>query len=82
MGTPKFKDEDSMLLDDASMTFYVRKRLQMQARKELFALENYRSETAAMPVPNSANANFAALSANVDTIRATSLSRCDDTRVK
>ena len=49
LGTPKFKDEDSLAADDANLTFYVRKRLQMQARKELFALENYRSETYAMP---------------------------------
>ena len=27
LGTPKFKDEDSLAADDANLTFYVRKRL-------------------------------------------------------
>ena len=46
MGTPKFKEEDSLPLDDnKNMTFYARKREKMQAKKELFAMENYRSET-------------------------------------
>ena len=52
IGTPKFKDEDSLTLSlGGSNKFYVRKRLQIQARKEMFAMENYRSETAGAHAP-------------------------------
>ena len=44
MGTPKFKETESSQKPTPG-EFYKRKRQIIQARKELFAMENYRSET-------------------------------------
>ena len=48
-GTPKFNEEDQVDSEDendigSKADFYARKRRQILARKELFAMENYRSE--------------------------------------
>ena len=51
MGTPKFNDDMPALAVSGTEDFYVRKRLQLAAKKELYAMENYRSETMASVKP-------------------------------
>ena len=76
LGTPKFKDEDSFA-DDANITIYKRKRLQIQARKELFALENYRSESCQVPVSSDKAAHH-----TLENLKTANLQNTDDSTVK
>ena len=43
LDTPKFNEDDS--LGGAEENVYTKKRLLLQARKDFYAAENYRSET-------------------------------------